>query len=204
MLIRRGICEMLTILLLVIHTNTVFADFTYLQADTTNTHNIHESNQDWYDCSSEVGISSDDIVLSFSNVRSRPGIVTPDSGQTIYKTIKYNNHTGSDPIVNDIKVDFHQYYKLFGKTWMTFLIVHNIDECKEHDNLCPLSPGETTEVVTVHPALNKLTPFGWYRSRQIYKDGYSGELIGCVDMRFKYARSTEIGGGLRGNEALTE
>merc|ERR1719437_10029 len=129
----------------------------------------------WYDCSSEIGITPH---LKFLNITSIPPTVTPTSGQIIYKTLQSSKN------ITKIKVNSHQYYKLFNKYWITFLIVHNIDECAEHDNLCPMIANENVTVRTVHPPLNKLSPFGWYRSRQVYEG--DGDLIGCVDMKFEY------------------
>lgn len=156
--------------------------------------NIKEST--WYDCSSEVGIDEGSRLLTFSSVRSVPPIVTPKSGQTILKTVKYDPSSTSSsgdeakPLQN-ITVDFHQYYNLFGKRWMTFLVVHGIDECKEHPNLCPLEPGEEVELRTIHPPLNPLTPCGWYRSRQVYHNADTGDKIGCVDMSFQYCKAED-------------
>ena len=45
----------------------------------------------------------------------------------------------------------------------------------------------TAFLVTDHPPLNRFTPFGWYRSRQVYKNAKTGQKIGCVDMSFQYA-----------------
>jgi len=140
----------------------------------------------WYDCSEEVGIT--DPLLSFVSIRSDPTIVTPQSEQTIFKIIRYDKTSNSgDHTLTAITADFHQYYKVFGKYWMTFLIVHNIDQCKEHETFCPLSPGNEVQVVTVHPPLSSMTPKGWYRSRQVYKDAETGTKIGCVDMSFLFS-----------------
>jgi len=169
-----------------------------------------QQDQDWYDCSSEIHIPLQDQLLSFSNIRSEPPLVTPHSTQTIYKTIHYysnnNNNTPQDTtatstttpsssspplVLRTITVDFHQYYKVGGRYWMTFLIVPGVNECHEHSNLCPLHRGEQKNLVTVHPPLNPLTPYGWYRSRQIYKDAETGQTIGCVDMSFQYAADAD-------------
>mmetsp|Transcript_27118 Transcript_27118/g.54772 ORF Transcript_27118/g.54772 Transcript_27118/m.54772 type:complete len:220 (+) Transcript_27118:212-871(+) len=187
-----------------IHVHTETGDTINSSRDSTN-NVMNTGGKDWYDCSSEVGIPTDDKVLSFSNVKSVPSVVTPKSGQKIYKTIQYEADADSNPsapTLETITVDFHQYYKVFGKKWMTFLVVHNVDECKEHSNLCPLEPGEKKDLVTVHPPLNPMTPYGWYRSRQIYKDGETGKKIGCVDMSFQYAPEQEHQGLLRGHGAI--
>jgi len=133
-----------------------------------------------------------------------PAVVTRKSGQKILKTVHYKSTDPSAPTLNQIAVDFHQYYKLLGKKWMAFLIVHNVNECKEHTNLCPLSPGDSKDLVTIHPPLNPMTPYGLYRSRQIYKDADTGTRIGCVDMSFQYAPEEEEQSGrgwLRGSSA---
>jgi hypothetical protein len=148
----------------------------------------------WYDCSLEMGIEN---LVTFSDVQSIPSIVTPTSGQTILKTILYDvmfpDDSSEPSVLERIAVDFHQYYKLFDRTWITFLVVRNVDECKEHTNLCPLAPGEEKQLTTVHPPLNHATPYGWYRSRQIYKDTEKGTKIGCVDMEFQYLQHTHEG-----------
>lgn len=141
--------------------------------------------QTWYDCSEEVGITNPSI--TFSNVYSEPAIVTPDSGQTIFKTLLSKDRE----FTRGITVDFHQYYKVFGEEWVTFLKVDGINECAEHSNLCPLLPGVKTTVTTTHPPLNPLTPFGSYRSRQIYRDASTKEKLGCVDMRFDFCEAVD-------------
>jgi len=160
------------------------------------------TSQSWYDCSEEVGIVNPQLV--FSNVRSDPPVVTKDSGQVIYKTITYVPTTEQEDtdekekVLADISVDFTQMYYLFKKYWMTFLKVPHVNECKEHDGtqrmdnktidgpLCPLKANTPTHIFTIHPPLNKRTPYGMYRSRQVYHDGETGERIGCVDMQFEY------------------
>jgi len=146
----------------------------------------------WYDCSDEIGIS-DTKLLTFTEVRSDPPIVTPTTRQKILKTIRYFSLPESfEPVVlRKINVGFHQYYKVFGKKWMTFLKLNGIDACDEHKNLCPLRSGESKEIVTLHPPLNRLTPYGWYRSRQVYSDAVTGARIGCVDMAFQYCESVD-------------
>ena len=47
------------------------------------------------------------------------------------------------------------------------LTIAHLRQCREHKALCPLIGGQTVNVTTVHPALNPLTPPGWYRSRQV-------------------------------------
>jgi len=154
----------------------------------------HKKNfKNWHDCSDEEGISNPS--LTFTNLYSDPAVVTKDSTQTIYKTISFNDNDKNDAntsalaprVLVDIRADFTQYYHstLFNK-WIPFLYAPNLDMCKEHPNLCPLTSGDTVEVVTIHPPLNRFTPYGLYRSKQVYKDPSSGDKIGCVDMQFLY------------------
>mmetsp|Transcript_2513 Transcript_2513/g.3305 ORF Transcript_2513/g.3305 Transcript_2513/m.3305 type:complete len:197 (-) Transcript_2513:200-790(-) len=151
----------------------------FLATETTSTSS--PTNSPWYDCSSEENINSP--TLQFSNVYSVPSVVTPTSGQTLYKTIT------STETLNEITVDYHQYFKRTtnSSNWKTFLVVNGVDECQEHDNLCPLQSGAIVEVQSIHPPLNAHTPQGWYRSRQVYRDG-EGSKIGCVDMTFLYCK----------------
>ena len=53
-----------------------------------------------------------------------------------------------------------QFYQLLG-TWWTFLNIRNVNQCKEHAELCPLPPNKSVNLTTVHPPLNPLTPYGW-------------------------------------------
>jgi hypothetical protein len=161
--------------------------------------------QSWYDCSKEVGISHPK--LSFTDVRSDPPVVTPTSGQIVHKTITYaveknsrsTTTTATEEELTEITADFHQFYYLFHKYWITFLKVNNVNECQKHDGttklpngdvsdgpLCPLKPNTPTHIFTVHPPLNRHTPYGIYRSRQLYHNGRTTEPIGCVDMQFQY------------------
>lgn len=133
-----------------------------------------------YDCSAEEGVTKP--VLKFTNVSSDPPIVTKGSGQVVYKTILSSaNHT-----INKINTQLHQYYswKETGP-WFTFLKI-NVNECKENPTLCPLVPGKAVSLVSQHPKLIALTPYGWYRSRQVYSDGDTSETLGCIDMHFRY------------------
>jgi hypothetical protein len=151
--------------------------------------------KNWHDCSDEEGITNPS--LTFTNLYSDPAVVTKDSTQTIYKTISFNNNDNDNDantsalalqhVLVDIRADFTQYYHstLFNK-WVPFLYAPNLDMCKEHPNLCPLTSGDTVQVVTIHPPLNRFTPYGLYRSKQVYKDPSSGDKIGCVDMQFLY------------------
>ena len=158
--------------------------------------------QSWYDCSNEVDISHPK--LSFTDVRSDPPFVTQTSGQIVYKTITYvverNNNSTRKEELTEITADFHQYYYLFHKYWIPFLKVNRVNECHKHDGtktlphsgamdgpLCPLKANVPSHIFTVHPPLNRHTPYGIYRSRQLYHNGQTAEPIGCVDMQFLYA-----------------
>jgi hypothetical protein len=152
----------------------------------------------WSDCSAEMGI--DDPSVSFSSVHSVPPIVTKNSShQIIYKTLTVTNQSA----LIRIEAQLTQLYKLLDKTWVPFLKTPFLDECTEHDGsqvdsrgvrdgpLCPLLPARNVTIFTVHPPLNKLTPYGLYRSRQVYRDGLTKELVGCVDMHFLYCETDE-------------
>lgn len=162
--------------------------------------------QSWYDCSKDVGISRP--TLTFEDIRSDPPIVTKNSGQIIHKTITYVPVDQDEQELQEITTDFHQFYyvKILQK-WMTFLFVKNINECEEHDGtnrlpsgnetiidgpLCPLKANQPTHIFSIHPPLNTFTPYGMYRSRQVYHNA-AGQKIGCADMQFEYKpkRSTE-------------
>ena len=156
--------------------------------------------KNWHDCSEEEGIIHP--TLTFTNVYSDPAVVTKDNTQIIYKTISYNDVDSyldlelldlehSKSTLEDIKAEFTQYYHTFNKYWTPFLFIPNLDMCKEHSNLCPLTSGDTVQVVTVHPPLNRFTPYGLYRSKQVYKDPRSGAKIGCVDMQFLYCEGDQ-------------
>ena len=143
-------------------------------------------NNYWYDCSIDEQIPNPKI--KFLNVTSNPTTVTRHSGQTIYKTIQYDGIPGVDLNLETISADFHQYYKVFDKRWTTFLHVHKVPQCdaKGNENLCPLKVGENVEIKSVHPPLGWYTPYGMYRSRQVWRDGGTEEPLGCVDMEFEY------------------
>ncbi len=158
-----------------------------------------EKLQSWYDCSDEVKISHPRLI--FTDVRSDPPVITKTSGQIVHKTITYvvPDSTSSTEELEEITTDYHQFYYLFNKYWITFLKVNNVNECDEHDGtnhlpnngavdgpLCPLKANTPTHIFTIHPALNRYTPYGLYRSRQIYHNGLTGEALGCVDMQFQY------------------
>ena len=106
--------------------------------------------------------------------------------QSINKTITY---FGAEEVV-ELHATLSQYYKLFNHSWMRFIEV-DTDVCKEHPSACPLEPGATHELYTAHPPLARGTPFGWYRSKQVYRDAKSGVYLGCVDMRYEYCETED-------------
>mmetsp|Transcript_85206 Transcript_85206/g.138155 ORF Transcript_85206/g.138155 Transcript_85206/m.138155 type:complete len:198 (+) Transcript_85206:213-806(+) len=148
-------------------------------AGTTSIELLASDSPVWYDCAVEEGIESP--VFAFSDVFSEPSVVTKNSGQTVHKNIYYNG-TATLPTVS---ADFHQFYKVLN-TWWTFLHIKNINQCHEHPTLCPLHHGQMVNLTSIHPPLNPLTPYGWYRSRQIYRNQFTGDALGCVDMHFEY------------------
>ena len=85
--------------------------------------------------------------------------------QVVHKSVHYNGSA----TVPTIAADFHQFYRLFD-VWWTFLSIKNVNLCHEHPELCPIKAGETVNLTTVHPPLNPLTPYGWYRSRQVCRE----------------------------------
>merc|ERR1719384_350800 len=92
---------------------------------------------------------------------------------------------GSTTPLEDIKCDYTQYYNAFGYYWEPYTY-SNLDSCKLHPNLCPLSPGDTVDLVTVHKPLSRFTPYGHYRYTLVYRDPRTEENIGCLDIRFLY------------------
>jgi len=164
---------------------------------------------DWYDCSEDEGIKNPKI--KFLNVTSIPATVTRHSGQTIYKTIQYDGVLGVDPDLEKISADFHQYYKLFDNRWTTFLHLHRLQRCdvKGNENLCPLKVGDSVELTSVHPSLGWYTPYGMYRSRELWRNGSTDEPLGCVDMQFEYRaeaghdKTEVVEASLRGSPFVT-
>eukprot|EP00591_Stephanopyxis_turris_P001753 CAMPEP_0195517666 /NCGR_PEP_ID=MMETSP0794_2-20130614/11220_1 /TAXON_ID=515487 /ORGANISM="Stephanopyxis turris, Strain CCMP 815" /LENGTH=186 /DNA_ID=CAMNT_0040646505 /DNA_START=33 /DNA_END=593 /DNA_ORIENTATION=+ len=150
----------------------------------------------WEDCYSEMvaGGETTSVRLKFNNVVSIPSIVRKGDEQKVVKEIEVINDI-DDAKASTLKVeaDFHQYYKLAGKRWFTFLDVPHLDQCAEHEEFCPLPQvGETFTVSTTHPHLAWGTPYGWYRSRQIYRDMDTKKILGCVDMQFQYRAKDEL------------
>jgi len=138
----------------------------------------------WMDCAASEGITSP--ALRFSNVTSDPEIVVKGGHQDIYKVI---TNVGSTQIVN-ITAELSQYWKAFNLTWVRFLKI-STNACAEHGGLCPLAPKQSASLVTHHPKLAWGTPYGWYRSKQVYFDSATGARIGCVDMRFEYCKTAD-------------
>ena len=138
----------------------------------------------WVDCSADEKISNP--TLKFSAVASSPDPVTKSANQTITKTV---HNTGTTDLAN-ITAHLEQYWKVQNKTWVKFLGI-DTDFCAEHAGACPLAAGKSVVATTVHPPLHWGTPYGWYRSKQTYRDTVSGKLLGCVDMRFDYCASAD-------------
>mmetsp|Transcript_84419 Transcript_84419/g.188775 ORF Transcript_84419/g.188775 Transcript_84419/m.188775 type:complete len:172 (-) Transcript_84419:162-677(-) len=134
----------------------------------------------WQDCSAEESIASPQ--LRFDNVTSVPEPVVYGGHQDILKTL---HNTGGD--IEGITAELSQYWKAFNRTWVRFLKI-GTDQCKEHSNFCPLPAGKSVTLVTHHPALAWVTPYGWYRSKQVYRETSTGRLLGCVDMQFRYCQ----------------
>lgn len=133
----------------------------------------------WQDCSQEEGITNPQLV--FTNVTSDPEPVVYGGHQKIYKTITNNGDT-----IEAVSAELSQYWQVMGH-WLRFLKI-NTNQCKDHAELCPLPAGQSVNVVTQHPPLNWATPYGWYRSKQVYTETKTGRKIGCVDMQFRYCQ----------------
>ncbi len=151
--------------------------------------------------------------IEFTKISSDPVIWTPHSShrQIVTKEMRYvprsdveGAESGKPKKMRQISATMHQFYKIGDKFWMTFLYLPKTDQCKEHDKdqLCPL-PDETREgedvtkahrtLKTIHPKLGKYTPFGVYRSRQVWTDVESGVVVGCADMGFEYREEAPPG-----------
>jgi hypothetical protein len=117
-----------------------------------------------------------------------PDPVIKGGSQTIYKTLHYN---GSAPL-EQVTAKLSQYWKIFNgskvEKWFRFLSI-DTNMCKEHPGACPLEPGKPTSLITSHPPLAFGTPYGFYRSKQVYRDTKTGVKLGCVDMRFAYCKT---------------
>jgi len=124
------------------------------------------------------------------NISSVPAIVRYGDQQVILKDVQVQNvdpSSDTPPTTQKVLMTIHQYYKLLNKWWMTFLVLHNVDACKEHAGFCPLPPLHSiVHLRTNHPPLAYMTPYGWYRSRQTYYDAATNKVIGCADMQFQY------------------
>lgn len=176
---------------------TAYAEATKVDSDLFD---LEDDGKVWFDCSAELGITPK---LQFANVHSEPPIVTRESGQIVYKTITYIPDKDGDEALINIKADLTQMYWLFQKHWITFLKAPGINQCTEHNGtevdpqglvdgpLCPLPAKTPANIFHIHPKLLPFTPHGLYRSRQVYRDGDTGEVIGCVDMRFWYCAEGE-------------
>lgn len=138
---------------------------------------------EWRDCAAEEGIAVSQLV--FSDLSSKPDPVVHGSQQVIYK--KMLNRGGT---LKNIKAELSQYWKAFNRTWVRFVKV-TTDQCAEHPNLCPLPPASVVSLQSQHKPLAWGTPYGWYRSKQVWKDGVTGEALGCVDMQVRYCKTAD-------------
>eukprot|EP00658_Telonema_sp_P-2_P081123 TRINITY_DN8234_c0_g1_i1.p1 TRINITY_DN8234_c0_g1~~TRINITY_DN8234_c0_g1_i1.p1 ORF type:complete len:212 (+),score=54.18 TRINITY_DN8234_c0_g1_i1:142-777(+) len=142
----------------------------------------------WRDC------GDTNATLHFQSVGSIPDPLHTGQNQTIFK------HGWSDVDIpgDNLASTFSQYWCFThchnadgsikwntGLPWVRFLKIE-VDVCKDHPDMCPVSAGKNFSTSAVHPKLNPLTPHGWYRSQQQYHDKRTGEYVGCADMIFQY------------------
>ena len=90
-----------------------------------------------------------------------------------------------DKLYKNITVKYRQYWKVLGH-WLKFLEMDR-NACEDNAAYCAgnLVVGKEIFVHTLHPTLNPFTPYGAYRSLQVYFDEDGAE-IGCVDMVMLY------------------
>ena len=136
----------------------------------------------WFDCAADEKIVTPNI--TFSNVSSSPDPVVHGAQQVIRKVVHYN---GTDTLTN-VTATLSQYWKVLGK-WVRFLKI-DTDVCKEHAGACPFAPGDAHALTTHHPPLHWGTPYGWYRSKQVFTNTLTGERLGCLDERFEYCKDS--------------
>lgn len=153
----------------------------------------------WYDCAGEMGIDRPKLV--FSEVYSDPPVVYKNSGQILYKTITYPHDDSDDPpSLEFITADLTQMFHLFDKYWVPFVKAPLLDQCTRHDGttvdqhgnvdgpLCPLAT--SAKVFSVHAPFSRITPYGEFRSRQVYRDA-NQQIIGCLDTRLLYCETPD-------------
>merc|ERR1711907_61303 len=142
----------------------------------------------WQDC------GHSNATLHFTSIISDPDPLKTGDNQTISKT----GWSDQDFAASDLSSSFSQYWCFTdckhsdgsikwqtGLPWIRFLKI-NVDVCADHPDMCPIKAGHNFTTSAVHPKLNPLTPHGWYRSRQEYKDKRTGQYVGCADMIFEY------------------
>ena len=128
----------------------------------------------WTDC----GLPN--ATLHWTNVTSSPNPLHTGEQQTVTKSGYV------DQVYTNITVEYQQFW-LLGKHWFKFLDFKT-SACAEHPVICDTKPKQIFTESALHPKLNKLTPHGMYRSRQVYWDTITGEQIGCVDMKVPYVK----------------
>ena len=128
----------------------------------------------WTDC----GLPN--ATLHWVNVTSSPNPLHTGQQQTVTKS-GYTDQT-----YTNVTVEYQQFW-LLGKHWFKFLDFKT-SACAEHPVICSTKPKEIFTESSLHPKLNRLTPHGMYRSRQVYFDTLTGLQIGCVDMKVPYVK----------------
>ena len=134
-------------------------------------------------------------VIHFSSIASLPDPVIVGGNQTVVK----KGWADVDVPKSNFTATFSQYWcpaskekctsswNTAGWPWIRFLKI-NINVCDDHPDMCPLARGKNFTTSAKHPPLSKLTPQGWYRSRQEYH-GANGAIIGCADMIIQYTKA---------------
>eukprot|EP00397_Hematodinium_sp_SG-2012_P060358 GEMP01078504.1.p1 GENE.GEMP01078504.1~~GEMP01078504.1.p1 ORF type:complete len:248 (+),score=29.02 GEMP01078504.1:77-745(+) len=138
----------------------------------------------WYDCAAEEKIENPKF--TFFDVWAVPPTFFPNTTHIVYKSIAYH---GDDDIPY-VAADFTQFFKVYGM-WFPWLHIPNYNQCVHHPELCPLKARSTVLLMKVHESISWIAPYGWYRSRQVYKHGTTQELLGCVDMWFEYRANAD-------------
>merc|ERR1712096_300161 len=83
------------------------------------------------------------------------------------------------------KVEFQQSWKIFG-IWLTFVDV-TFETCEKIQPMCHMEPNQKVTITDQHPPFAWFTPFGDYRSRQIYKSP-DGSALACIDLFQSYKK----------------
>ena len=140
---------------------------------------VQSGGTQWWDCGDNFTTPMD---LHWTDVQSTPAVVHKGDQQKVMKT-GYATAAHSN-----ITIEYQQFWRIAGK-WLKFLDM-KVDGCSEHaeDHFCPTAPGKNFTLHSIHPKLNKMTPFGMYRSRQHYFGADGVTVIGCVDMLVPYEK----------------